>query len=53
MQYAGEEAVFAMVVNGMMEPHSKRGTPAWMETAYRPEWEDVSCTTCTAVRSRQ
>ena len=38
VHYAGEEAVFAMVLNRVMEPHSKRGTHAWMETVYRPQW---------------
>jgi hypothetical protein len=36
--YAGEEAVFAMVLNRIIEPDSKRGTHAWMEEVYRPEW---------------
>ena len=40
-QYAGEEAVFAMVLNRVMEPHSKRGAHGWMETVYRPQWEGV------------
>ena len=41
VQYAGEEAVFAMVLNRVMDPHSKRGTHGWMETVYRPEWEGL------------
>jgi hypothetical protein len=36
--YAGEEAVFAMALNRILEPHSKRGTRTWMETVHRPEW---------------
>ena len=41
VHYAGEEAVFAMVVNRVMEPHSKRGTHEWMGTVYRSEWEGL------------
>jgi hypothetical protein len=41
VQYQGEEAVFAMVLNRIMDPHSKRGTHAWMETVYRPQWDGL------------
>jgi hypothetical protein len=41
VRYAGEEAVFAMVLNRVMEPDSKRGTHEWMETVYRPQWKGV------------
>jgi hypothetical protein len=39
--YAGEEAVFAMVLNRILEPHSKRGTHAWLDTVYRPPWRGL------------
>lgn len=41
VQYAGEEAVFAMVLNRLRDPHSKRGTHEWMDTVYRPAWESL------------
>jgi len=41
VHFAGEEAVFAMVLNRVVDPHSKRGTHEWMETVYRPAWESL------------
>jgi hypothetical protein len=39
--YPGEEAVFAMVLNRILEPYSKRGTHAWLDSVYRPQWRGL------------
>ncbi|GAW92783.1 transposase [Calderihabitans maritimus] len=36
-----EEAVFAMVLNRLCDPQSKLGVKRWLETVYRPEFEQL------------
>lgn len=36
-----EEAVFAMVLNRLCNPQSKRGVMRWLESVYRPEFEQL------------
>jgi len=35
------EALFCIVLNRLLEPHSKLGTFRWKETVYRKAWEDL------------
>jgi len=36
------EAIFAMVLNRLVEPRSKRGVDKWVNKVYRPEFEQLS-----------
>lgn len=36
------EAIFAMVLNRLIEPRSKRGVDKWVAKVYRPEFEQLS-----------
>ena len=36
------EAIFAMVLNRLVEPRSKRGVDKWVAKVYRPEFEQLS-----------
>ena len=36
------EAIFAMVLNRLVEPRSKRGVDRWVSKVYRPEFEQLS-----------
>ncbi len=35
------EAVFAMVLNRLVEPRSKRGVDKWVEKVYRPQFKEL------------
>lgn len=41
VQFAVEEAVFAMVLHRLLEPGSKRATHRWLSTVYRPKLEKL------------
>ncbi|MCY0899946.1 MAG: IS1634 family transposase [Firmicutes bacterium] len=36
-----DEAIFAMVVNRLADPHSKRGMLAWLPTVWEPRWAEL------------
>jgi len=36
-----DEAIFAMVVNRLADPQSKRGMLAWLPTVWEPRWADL------------
>jgi len=41
IRYSIDEAVFAMVLHRLLDPGSKRATHQWLETVYRPEFENL------------
>jgi transposase len=41
IRFSIDEAVFAMVLHRLLDPKSKRATHRWLETVYRPEFENL------------